>query len=330
MRDQFGRTIDYMRVSVTDRCNLRCVYCMPAEGVPYVPHREILDFDEITRICRIGAELGIKKLKLTGGEPLVRKGLADLLGMLKKIPGIEQVTLTTNGTLLKEQINQLVSNGLDFVNISLDTLDPERYREVTRGGSVEKALEGLHAAAEYKGLGVKVNCVPLKEADDEEYIRLARFAEEGKADVRFIEMMPIGMGKSFEGRSGEDICAVLSRVYGKPEVYSGRLGNGPAVYVRFPGFRKYIGFISAVSHQFCGGCNRIRLTAEGYLKPCLQYGEGADLRALLRNGAEDEGIRAAMERTIYEKPPCHQFTGPGSGRQRERTLETKEMSRIGG
>ena len=272
MRDQFGRTIDYIRVSVTDRCNLRCVYCMPAEGVPYVPHREILDFDEITRICRIGAELGI----------------------------------------------------------SLDTLDPGRYREVTRGGSVEKALEGLHAAAEYRGLGVKVNCVPLKEADDEEYIRLARFAEEGKADVRFIEMMPIGMGKSFEGRSGEDICAVLSRVYGKPEVYSGRLGNGPAVYVRFPGFRKYIGFISAVSHQFCGGCNRIRLTAEGYLKPCLQYGEGADLRALLRNGAEDEGIRAAMERTIYEKPPCHQFTGPGSGRQRERTLETKEMSRIGG
>ena len=162
MRDRFGRTIDYMRVSVTDRCNLRCVYCMPAEGVASVPHEQILTFDEIALICRIGAELGIRRIKLTGGEPLVRRGLPELVGMLKGITGIEQVTLTTNGTLLKEQINRLVSKGLDAVNISIDTLDPERYREITRGGSVEKALEGLDAAAAVPGLSVKVNCVPLK------------------------------------------------------------------------------------------------------------------------------------------------------------------------
>lgn len=343
MRDRFGRTIDYMRVSVTDRCNLRCVYCMPPEGVPFVPHREILSFDEITRLCRIGAELGITRLKLTGGEPLVRRGLSELLGMLKGIPGIEQVTLTTNGTLLKEQINELVSNGLDSVNISIDTLDAGRYREVTRGGNLEKALEGLDAATGFPGLGVKVNCVPLKGAKDKEYIRLAFLAKEGKADVRFIEMMPIGMGKAFAGRSGEEICSILKRVYGEPEGYDGRLGNGPAAYVRFPGFQNYVGFISAVSHQFCSGCNRVRLTSEGYLKPCLQYGSGTDLKTPLRNGANDNMIRKEMEEAIYSKPASHQFdalcaAGVRADRRNEgdgdtgngASFEKKEMSRIGG
>lgn len=342
MRDQFGRNIDYMRVSVTDRCNLRCVYCMPAEGVPYVSHQEILSFDEIVRICRIGAELGITKLKLTGGEPLVRKGLPELLKMLKKIPGIEQVTLTTNGTLLKGQINELVSSGLDSVNISMDTLDADKYREVTRGGSVEKVLEGLDAAAEFPKLRVKVNCVPLKGADNEEYIRLALLAKEGKADVRFIEMMPIGMGKVFAGQSGEEIYSILEQAYGEAEGYNGRLGNGPAVYMQFPGFQKQVGFISAVSHQFCGSCNRIRLTSEGYLKPCLQYAGGTDLKALLRNGEDDDTIRREMKHTIYSKPAGHQFSAvydenagecdknTGNTNSEGGTFERKEMSRIGG
>ena len=349
MRDRFGRTIDYMRVSVTDRCNLRCVYCMPAEGVASVPHEQILTFDEIARVCRVGAELGIRRIKLTGGEPLVRRGLPELVGMLKGITGIEQVTLTTNGTLLKEQINGLVSNGLDAVNISIDTLHPERYREITRGGSVEKALEGLDAAAAVPGLSVKVNCVPLKATgsnlkgtgsngtEDEEYIRLALLAKEGKADVRFIEMMPIGLGKHFAGRGGDEILGILEKAYGKAEPCTGRLGNGPAEYVQFPGFRRRIGFISAVSHQFCGGCNRVRLTAEGYLKPCLQYERGTDLKTLLRGGAGDPEIRAAMEKAFYEKPAHHQFGVNGQFWENsqgkscaEETLETKEMSRIGG
>lgn len=336
MKDQFGRMIDYMRVSVTDRCNLRCVYCMPEEGVPSVAHQDILTFDEITRLCGIGARLGISKVKLTGGEPLVRRGLPDLLRMIRAVPGIEQVTLTTNGILLKEQINELVYNGLDSVNISIDTLDPERYREVTRGGSVETVLEGLDAAADFPDLRVKVNCVPLKDADEKEYIQLACLAKEGKADVRFIEMMPIGMGKLFSGKSGDEICAMLEKHFGKPKWYTQPLGNGPAVYVQFPGFLKRVGFISAVSHQFCGGCNRVRLTSEGYLKPCLQYGGGTDLRALLRSGASDEVICETMGRVIYEKPACHQFAAEqtkerGSGKTAEAmSLESKGMSRIGG
>ena len=186
MRDQFGRNIDYMRVSVTDRCNLRCIYCMPEEGVPCVSHSDILTFDEIRRICSIGAGLGISRIKLTGGEPLVRRGLPALLGMLKKIPGIEQITLTTNGILLKDNINELVSNGLDAVNISIDTLDPEYYHKITRRGGIEEVLSALDAALSYPALKVKVNCVPLKGMPEETYVQLASLAKSRDVDVRFI------------------------------------------------------------------------------------------------------------------------------------------------
>lgn len=328
MKDQYGRVIDYMRVSVTDRCNMRCVYCMPSEGVPGVDHENILTFDEIVRICRLGVCMGITRIKLTGGEPLVRRDLPELLGMLKSVPGIEQVTLTTNGTLLKEHINELVYNGLHSVNISIDTLDPERYREITRGGSLNRALEGLDAAAAMPGLEVRVNCVPIKGISEEEYVQIALLAKEGKADVRFIEMMPVGMGKSFAGMSGDEICRVLERRFGVKEPYSGRIGNGPAAYVSFPGFAKKIGFISALSHQFCSGCNRIRLTSQGCLKPCLQYAFGVDLRELLRNGATDEDILKEMKQALYGKPDCHQFVSE-KGEDVD-GLETKGMSEIGG
>lgn len=328
MKDQFGRTIDYMRVSVTDRCNLRCIYCMPVQGVPAVSHQDILTYDEIARLCRIGSELGIRKLKLTGGEPLVRRGLPELVRMLKEIPGIEQVTLTTNGTLLKQQIRDLVISGLDAVNISIDTLDPEKYRKVTRLGDVRDAVEGLRAACEIPGLKVKVNCVPLEGAEDEDYIRIALLAKEGRSDVRFIELMPMGPGKAFTGKSQTKVWSLLKETFGEPKSCEENPGNGPAVYVTFPGFRGKIGFISAITHPFCRGCNRIRLTSEGFLKPCLQYGEGTDLRLLLRSGAKDALIKKEMENAVYRKPACHQFTwgsqeGPGNP-------ETKEMSRIGG
>ena len=194
MTDQFGRTINYMRVSVTDRCNLRCVYCMPPEGVPCLSHRDILTYDEITRVCRIGAGLGISRIKLTGGEPLVRRGLPDLLGMIREIPGIEQVTLTTNGILLKDKINELVSNGLNTVNISIDSPDPDRYEKITRGGRLEEALAGLEAALSCTGLGVR---------PPEDIIGLASLAKDRELDIRFIEMMPIGLGKNFGMISGQ-------------------------------------------------------------------------------------------------------------------------------
>jgi len=334
MRDQFGRNIDYMRISVTDRCNLRCIYCMPEEGVPCVSHSDILTFDEIRRICGIGAELGISRIKLTGGEPLVRRGLPGLLGMLKKIPGIEQVTLTTNGILLKDNINELVSNGLDAVNISIDTLDPEYYHKITRRGGIEEVLSGLDAALSYPALKVKVNCVPLKGMPEETYVQLASLAKDRDVDVRFIEMMPIGLGKEYCGVSGQEIYNILKERFGEAERCKGKFGNGPAVYVQFSGFQGKIGFIDAVTHKFCSTCNRVRLTSEGRLKLCLQYETGIDMRSLLRNGADDEVIRQEMRRVIYEKPACHHFADgrpdtPASLSGDEK-LETRDMSQIGG
>ena len=334
MRDQFGRNIDYMRVSVTDRCNLRCIYCMPEEGVPCVSHSDILTFDEIRRICGIGAELGISRIKLTGGEPLVRRGLPGLLGMLKKIPGIEQVTLTTNGILLKDNINELVSNGLDAVNISIDTLDPEYYHKITRRGGIEEVLSGLDAALSYPALKVKVNCVPLKGMPEETYVQLASLAKDRDVDVRFIEMMPIGLGKEYCGVSGQEIYNILKERFGEAERCNGKFGNGPAVYVQFSGFQGKIGFIDAVTHKFCSTCNRVRLTSEGRLKLCLQYETGIDMRSLLRSGADDEVIRQEMRRVIYEKPACHHFADgrpdtPASLSGDEK-LETRDMSQIGG
>lgn len=331
MKDQYGRKIDYMRVSVTDRCNLRCVYCMPAEGIQTIPHEQILTFDEIARICRIGTRLGISKIRLTGGEPLVRRNLVGLVGMLHRILGIEKVSLTTNGILLSNNINELVSNGLDGVNISLDTMNPVRYGRVTRGGELNKALEGLEAALTFPSLNVKINCVPLDDGGAEDWVRLASLARERKVEVRFIEMMPVGLGKNFRGRSREEVLRVLESSFGTPEEYTGRLGNGPAAYVHFQGFCGRIGFISAVSHRFCDSCNRVRLTSTGILKPCLQYGGGTDLRELLRGGASDEEVEEKMRETIFLKPSGHHFAEKGEMSEKERScLEKKEMWSIGG
>jgi len=323
MKDQYGRQIDYMRVSVTDRCNLRCVYCMPKEGVPFLPQEQILSFDEVERICKIGVRLGITKIKLTGGEPLVRQNLPELVGRLKNLSGIEEVTLTTNGILLKEQVKDFVSKGLDSVNISIDTLDEQRYFQLTRGGDVKKALEGMEAALKYPGLKVKVNCVPLYEED---CVPLAFLAKERDIDVRFIEMMPIGMGKNFNGKTAEEIYKLLCDEFGECEIYKKRLGNGPAEYICFQKFEGRIGFISALSHKFCYKCNRIRLTSEGFLKPCLQYGSGTDLRGMLRNGADDGRIEEKMREAVFLKPVGHEFERS----EKEGEIETKEMSRIGG
>lgn len=333
MLDQYGRTIEYLRVSVTDRCNLRCAYCMPPGGVTQVDHAEILTYDEIVKVCRLCAGMGISKIKLTGGEPLVRKGLDSLIGTLKKTEGIEQVTLTTNGVLFAEQADSLVQSGLDAVNISLDTLDREQYFELTGKDELDRALEGLEKAMSYPSLNVKVNCVALGGVNEGQWIPLVRLAKEAQMAVRFIEMMPIGLGKGFPGRTQEEVCQVLKEEFGEPEVLCGTFGNGPAVYVSFPGFEGKVGFISAVTHQFCGQCNRVRLTAEGFLKPCLQYSTGVDLRSLLR-GASEEDLEREIQKLIFEKPCSHQFdiqeNTPGDATLWSDQLEEKEMSRIGG
>ena len=304
---------------------------MPPEGVKSVPHNEILTFDEIERIAGIGAGLGITRIRLTGGEPLVRRGLPVLLGRLKRIEGMEQVTLTTNGTLLKHQISELVSSGMDGVNISIDTLNEEKYRKITRTGRLGDALEGVEAALGFPGLHVKVNCVPLGEDEGEDWVRMAALAKERHLEVRFIEIMPVGTGRQYSGPGREKIYETLRAAFGEAEMYTERLGNGPADYVRFPGFAGRIGFISAISHPFCDTCNRVRLTPEGYLKTCLQYGTGTDLRKLIRAGADDREIEDAFRDAVYNKPACHCF--PDKDTEQERPtgyLETRNMSGIGG
>ncbi len=332
MRDQYGREIEYMRISVTDLCNLRCIYCMPGDGVEKCTHSEILTYDEIVRVGRIAAKLGVSKIKLTGGEPLVRRNIEELVKMLKRISGIEEVTLTTNGILLAEKIDALKEAGLNAVNVSLDTTDRQRYIQLTRRDSFEAAWEGLMSAVNCPGIRVKVNCVALSARENgnalkEDWIALADLARKYPLDVRFIEMMPIGLGRAYTGSSQEEIEKILEDVYGPARVYGEKRGNGPAVYREYPGFQGKIGFISAMSHMFCKECNRVRLTSEGFLKPCLQYADGTDLRRLLRNGSSDAGIRREMVRVIFQKPRCHQFC---EAEKIAGILESREMCRIGG
>ena len=309
MKDQYGRQINYMRVSVTDRCNLRCIYCMPEEGIKQVSHQDILTYDEIVQIVNAAAAVGITRIKLTGGEPLVRKNLAGLVEALRAVPGIEEVTVTTNGILLKEQIGKLAKAGISAVNISVDSLDPDMYASIARKDALAAVLEGMEAAVSCPGLKVKINCVPLKGLNEEEWVRLAQIARERPIDVRFIEMMPMGLGRDFQGSSQKEVLERLRETFGPEQYLDGNFGNGPATYVHFNGFAGKIGFISALSHKFCSECNRIRMTAEGFLKPCLQYASGEDLREMIRNGASEEELIRAINRTIYYKPACHRIGG---------------------
>lgn len=321
MTDRYGRTIDYLRVSVTDRCNLRCRYCMP-EDLPFLQHEEILTYEEIVRICAIGAKLGIRNLKITGGEPLVRKGCTGLMRALKALPGIEHVTITTNGVLLEEHLADLVALGVDGVNISLDTLDREGYRRITGRDELPKVLSALQAAMA-AGLRVKLNCVPMAESGMEQLLAIAAMARENPLDVRFIEMMPLGHGRAFCPLPSGQLEGAVRTTFPSLAPSEQKRGFGPARYYASSEFRGAVGFIEAVSHNFCGSCNRVRLTSEGFLKLCLCYGEGLDLRALLRGGADDNEIEGALVAAIMGKPARHSFDEGGAG-------EGRNMSQIGG
>lgn len=324
MLDQFDREISYLRISVTDRCNLRCRYCMPAQGVTWVDHSAILTYEQIVRIVRASAALGIKKVRLTGGEPLVRKGLAGLVEALKAIDGIASVTLTTNGLLLAEQLPDLLQAGLDGINLSLDTLDRAQFAHITRRDTLPQALAGLEAALAAPGLRVKVNCVPTGENDDQ-LVPLAELARSRRLDVRFIELMPIGLGSALPRRTEQEVREILERVFGPALPCPQGGGDGPGRYLTFAGFTGRVGFISAMTHQFCSGCNRVRLTAAGFLKTCLQYDQGVDLKALLEAGADDAALQAAIGEAIRSKPASHHFGG-----DKQAADEGRNMNQIGG
>lgn len=324
MKDRFGREIDYLRISITDRCNLRCVYCMPENGIAQIPHKEILTYDEITRICRCMTGLGVHKIKLTGGEPLTRKECATLVAMLKNLNGIEKVTLTTNGILLGEQMTGLAAAGIDDINISLDTLDAASFAKVTRRENLNQVLEGIEAVLQYPQIGLKINCVPVLE-DPENLVSVAGLAKRYPLHVRFIEIMPIGYGREFQFRGEEEICQILEKVYGTMTPVTEQYGNGPCHYYKIEGFQGKIGFISAMTHKFCDQCNRVRMTAEGFLKACLQYQTGTDLKGLMRSGCTDEELTEAIQKVIWEKPVSHHFTSKEVDED-----EARLMSQIGG
>lgn len=324
MIDGHGRNIDYLRISLIDRCNLRCVYCMPEDGVDMVPHEEILTYEEVLRLVKVFANLGFRKIKLTGGEPLVRKEVVKLVREIKAIPGIEKVTLTTNGTLLADVMDELADAGIDGINLSLDTLNPEVYKKIVRRDRFEKVMEGFQAALKYPQIPLKVNCVPMG-MEGQDILQMAELARKYPVHVRFIEMMPIGLGKQFDFCSEDEILQGLKERFGEYVPYEKKLGNGPGHYYSFEGFQGKIGFISAISHKFCDSCNRVRLTAQGYLKTCLQYDIGVDLKKILREDAGEEALIGAINEAIYKKPVGHQF-----GSEVKEHGEAHMMAQIGG
>ena len=321
MKDQFGRTIDYMRISITDRCNLRCRYCMP-EKIEWLPKEELLSLEEITEICRLASSLGIRKIKITGGEPLVRNGCDRLIGMISQIPGIEQVSLTTNGILLANYAESLRRQGLHAVKVSLDALDPDIYAQITGYHKLPQVLDGLHAM-EQQQIPTKINVVLQRGVNETECLALAELARHHAFDVRFIELMPIGHGKQLTCVSNTEVFQKLSDHYGTLLPDPDTHGNGPTRYYTVEGFQRSIGFISAIHGKFCNSCNRIRLTATGDLKPCLCYQERILVKDALRSGDTKEAQKL-LAQAIFQKPAAHCFETLSS------ITEDAEMSRIGG
>ena len=325
MFDSKGRNIHYLRLSVTDLCNLRCRYCMP-DGVDKLEREDILTYEEFLRLAALFARCGVDTVRVTGGEPLVRKGVEQLVKGLKAIPGIRKVTMTTNAVLLKQQLPALLEAGLDSVNISLDTLDPALFAKITARDEFAAVQAGIHAALE-SGIPVKLNCVPQVGVNEGELEALAALAQDKPLQVRFIEMMPIGYGAAMPCISGPELLTRFRRRWPElaplPGAACAALGDGPAVYYTVPGWKGDIGFIAAVHGKFCASCNRVRLTSQGFLRPCLASETGCDLRTLLRGGAADEELLQAIRETIWSKPREHHF-GDNS------MPATRGMYRIGG
>lgn len=329
MEDGFGREINYLRISVTDKCNLRCKYCMPPEGVESIPHESVLSLEELYRVVRIMETLGIKKLRFTGGEPLVRKNLVKLIEDVNSLSGIEDIAMTTNGVLLKENIDALKRAGLKRVNISLDTCDRAIFERITGYDRLERVLDGIDAALA-AGMQVKLNCVPCREFNEGEIEALAQLACGRPLDVRFIELMPIGCGKSFHGITSGEILARLRHKYGVCQEVPAVKRSETAQYYLFDGFQGRIGFISPMSHRFCSACNRIRLTVEGRLKLCLHYNDGIELKPLLRQGKSDEEIRECIAEAVRNKPKEHAFLKAAFSEPAGNHTDKRKMVQIGG
>lgn len=323
MKDKFGREIDYLRVSVTDKCNLRCIYCMDDKDNTFLKNDDKLTDDEIYRIVKESSELGIKKVRITGGEPLVRPNLVKLISRINSISGIEEIYLTTNGILLADMIDELAANGLKGVNISLDSLKEERFNKLTRLGKLNKVLEAIDKATAL-GIKVKLNTVIVNDINKDEIIDFVNLTKEKNIDVRFIELMPIGVAINYKGVTNEEVLKVISENYSNYEEVVRSKSSGPASYIKLKDAKGKIGFISAISNCFCENCNRIRLTPEGFLKQCLHFDYGIDLKSKLRAGISDEGLKKLIFDNIYNKPEKHLFL------EKSDHKEIRFMNQIGG
>ncbi|MCL2889585.1 MAG: GTP 3',8-cyclase MoaA [Eggerthellaceae bacterium] len=334
MKDKHGRTIDYLRISLTDRCNLRCIYCMPEEGVSQISHEEVLRIEEILRFVGIAAGKGITRIRLTGGEPLVRKGVVDLVAAITKIPGIESVAMTTNGILLPRYAQALKEAGLSRVNISLDTLDAEQFAQVTRNGRLEDVLEGIDVALDLGFKPVKINAVTVRSLD-QDFFAYAKLSLDRPLHVRFIEYMPVGESCGADGAgwgkkdviSSEEVLGIINEQaqacgLGSLVALTEKrpIGWGPARYFEFAGALGSVGFISPMSRHFCTECNRLRLTADGKLRACLFSDEEFDVRKALREGEDDDAIVGILEQVLWSKPDEHH----------DRVGTKRKMSQIGG
>jgi len=309
LSDSFQRPINYLRISVTDRCNLRCVYCMPPEGIAHISHYDILSYEEIYTLVKAAAELGINKVRLTGGEPLVRAGLPELVQMLAGIETIDDISLTTNGILLAQHAAELKEAGLQRVNVSLDTLKPDRFKQITRCGNLGDTLKGIEVAGTVGLTPVKINVVVMAGVNDDE---LPDFAAKTVGDgwhVRFIEHMPVN-GDDSKSISLVSVSDMRKRIesLGKLEPWKVDVGNGPARYFRLPGAKGTIGFITPVTEHFCYQCNRLRLTADGKLRLCLLNEDEIDLREPLRSGASVEELKNLIEKATAKKPQGHRLS----------------------
>ena len=335
--DNFGRKIDYLRISITDRCNYRCIYCQPEEQFKFIPHEEILRYEEIVEIVQEAVNLGLTKIRITGGEPLLRKGVIDFIRELREIKKLEDLSLSTNGLFLAEYAKKLKEAGLDRVNISLDSLQKEKYREITRGGDLEKVLRGIDSACKEGLLPLKINTVVMKGINDEEIEDFVELARRKPVEVRFIELMPSNeqVGVNYKERfiSAGEIKKRLEKKYClEPLKLNSPQGNGPAKSYELEGGRGTLGFITAISQHFCQSCNRIRLTSKGKLRPCLFSNQEIELKKTLRalKGVEDNQnlrrkiIREAMETAVKIKPEGHEL--------KEGALNSTafKMSQIGG
>ncbi len=323
--DRYNRDIDYLRISLTDACNLRCVYCMP-EHMTFRPRHELLSDDELRRLITIFGEIGFRKIRFTGGEPTLRPGLVGLVRHSSGTPGITKVGLTTNGVLLDQLAQPLRDAGLQSVNLSIDSLDEARFRQLTRWGNLRDVRAGLDAARR-AGLRIKLNAVVCRGiTTDEDVVELARLTQDQDWQVRFIEQMPFGNNATFQQKgmvTEDELLATLTRVFGPLSLVDGGKLDGEARLYRLPGGRGAVGFISPVSKPFCADCNRLRLTADGVLRLCLLRDNEVDLRPLLRGGADDATLGAAIRQAVFEKPWGH-------GLEQHLIPAARGMSEIGG